>query len=85
MTDKEHSLVMNGRRDMSLTGITDVKEFSENRVTLKTLMGDMCVRGKRLTISRLDTDTGILSVNGEIDMIKYSSPAGGGIIEGLFK
>ena len=85
MADKEHSLVMNGRSEMSLTGITDVKEFSENRVTLKTLMGDMCVRGKRLTISRLDTDTGILSVNGEIDMIKYSSPAGGGIIEGLFK
>ena len=85
MADKEHSLVMNGRREMSLTGITDVKEFSENRVTLKTQMGDMCVRGKKLTISRLDTDTGILSVNGEIDMIKYSSPAGGGIIEGLFK
>ncbi len=85
MAEKEHSLTMNGRRDMSLTGITDVKEFSENKVILKTQMGDMCIRGEKLTISRLDTDTGILSVKGEINMIKYSSPAGGGIIEGLFK
>lgn len=83
--EKTHSLTMTDRKDIALTGVTDVKEFSESRVVLKTVMGGLCVRGKKLNISRLNTDTGELRVSGEVDMIKYTSSAGGGIIEGLFK
>ena len=83
--DKTHSLSMADRRDILLTGVTDVKEFSEGRVMLKTTSGDLCIRGKKLNISRLDTDTGELKVSGEIDSLKYTSSAGGGMLEGLFK
>lgn len=80
-----HCLTMTDRREITLTGVTDVKEFSEHRVVLKTVMGALLIRGKKLNISRLNTDTGELYVSGEADMIKYASSAGGGVIEGLFK
>lgn len=80
-----HSLTMNDRKDISLTGVSEVKEFSPVRVILKTLMGNLCIRGKKLNISKLNTDTGELYVSGSIDMIKYLTSSGGGIIEGLFK
>ena len=83
--EKTHSLTMTDRRDIALTGVTDVKEFSETSVNLKTEMGALAIRGKKLTIGRLNTDTGELYISGEIDMIKYARSAGGGVIEGLFK
>lgn len=83
--EKSHILSMTDRKDISLTGVTDVKEFSESKVVLKTVMGSLLIRGKKLTISRLNTDTGELRVSGDIDMIKYTTAAGGGVLEGLFK
>lgn len=84
MADKTHSISLIDRADMSLTGVTDVREFSDNRISLKTELGGLLIRGKKLNISHLDTDTGVLSINGEIDMIKYTS-SNGGALEGLFK
>ena len=84
MADKAHSLTLTDRAAMSLTGVTDVKEFSDNKITLKTELGGLLIRGKKLNMSHLDTDTGVLSVSGEIDMIKYTSSQSGAL-EGLFK
>ncbi len=81
----EHSISMLNRANMSLSGVTDVTEFSENRVILKTIMGGLCIKGKKLSISRLNTDTGTLDVNGEIQLIQYTTSAGGGLFTGLFK
>lgn len=85
MAEKAHSLSLSDRQSMSLTGVSDVKEFSDNKISLKTALGGLLIRGKKLNMSHLDTDTGVLSISGEIDMIKYTTSAGGGAIEGLFK
>lgn len=81
----EHSLSMLNRKSMSLSGVTDVSEFSESKVILKTTMGGLCIKGKRLTISRLNTDTGTLDVSGEIQSIQYTSSESEGFLAGLFK
>lgn len=85
MADKEHSFTLENRKNISLTGVNDVKEFSDSKVILKTTLGGLIIRGKKLEISHLDTDMGLLRVSGEIDFIKYTSAADGGMLEGLFK
>ena len=85
MAEREHSLTMENRKNMSLTGVSDVKEFSDGKVILKTTLGGLLIRGKKLEISHLDTDAGLLKVSGEIDLIKYTTASGGGVLEGLFK
>lgn len=80
----EHSLSMMNRAAMSLSGVKDVSEFSDCRVLLKTTMGNMTIKGKKLAINQLNTDAGTLDVHGEIDEIRYSGGRDG-FLAGLFK
>lgn len=84
-TKSEHSMSLLNRANMSLTGILDVSEFSDTRVILKTSMGGLCVKGKKLSINQLNTDTGTLDVNGEIQLIQYTTGGSDGFFAGLFK
>lgn len=82
---KEHSLSLVNRDKMSLTGVNDVSEFSDTRVVLKTNMGGLCIKGKNLSINQLNTDTGTLDVNGEVQIIQYLNRGKDGFFAGLFK
>lgn len=82
---KEHAISMVNRASMSLTGVSDVSEFSDTRVDLKTSMGGLCVRGKNLTINRLDTDNGTLDINGDIQLIQYTHKGKDSLLAGFFK
>lgn len=81
----EHSLSMMNRSVMSLSGVKDVSEFSDAKVMLKTTMGDLCIKGKKLTINQLNTDNGTLDVRGEIHSIQYTTGNREGLFAGLFK
>ena len=45
VVSREHSLTMMNRANMSLSGVTEVSEFSQNKVILKTTMGDLFIKG----------------------------------------
>jgi sporulation protein YabP len=86
LTDTKHSITLDDRYKMTLSGVKEVSTFSDASVSLKTTRGALLVQGKGLTISRLNTETGELYINGEISLIKYSKDKSkGGIIEGLFR
>lgn len=82
----QHTLLLENREKMSLTGIKEVTGFSDTDVALRTSCGALTVHGKGLNISRLNTDTGELFVSGEVSVMKYSKDRKkGGLFEGLFK
>ena len=81
----EHSLTMMNRANMSLSGVKDVSEFSDSRVALKTTMGGLLIKGKKLSISQLNTAAGTLDVNGEIQCVQYTQTGKDGFLAGLFK
>ena len=54
--EKEHSISLVNRSEMSLSGVNDVSEFSDSQVMLKTSMGGLCIKGKNLSINQLNTD-----------------------------
>ena len=82
---QQHMVTMENRQRMTLTGVSDVTSFSETAVELKTSMGAMTIKGRGLSISKLNTDSGELNVNGEISMLQYTQKSGGGFFAGLFK
>ena len=82
----KHSLILEDRSTMTLSGVKEVCSFSDTSVSLKTSRGALLVQGKSLNIGRLNTDTGELFITGEINSIKYSKDkSSGGFFEGLFK
>ena len=82
----KHSITIEDRARMTLTGVQEVSSFSDTVVSLKTCRGMLMIQGKGLNISKLNTDTGELNVSGEISQLRYSKDkSNGGFFEGLFR
>lgn len=84
---KPHSLILENRRTLTATGVSNVDSFDDETVVASTELGDMTVRGGKLHIDRLDLETGELTLDGEISSITYTEnrSSGGGMFSRLFK
>ena len=83
-----HNFIMEGRRKMTVTGVTEIDSFDEQSVVLFCEPGELAIRGTGLHINRIDVDTGELSLEGErIDGLSYADnlPVRGGILGRLFR
>ena len=86
MTSQQHMFTMENREKAQISGIEEVVSFSDESIELRTCMGDMLIKGRELNMSKLDTDTGKLDINGEISLVQYCEiKRKTGIFEGLFR
>ena len=67
-----HNIIMENRRLLHLSGVHDVDSFDEGTIVLLTELGQLTVHGLNLHISRLDQETGEMSVDGEISELIYA-------------
>ena len=72
---RSHTLSMENRDKLSLTGVEDVSGFDESLVVLTTSMGELTVRGEGLHIERIDLDSGQLEVRGKVQELSYDESA----------
>lgn len=68
---RPHSLSLEAREKLSISGVDDVSGFDENLIILTTVQGDLTVRGANLHIDRIDLDAGQLEVRGSIQELSY--------------
>lgn len=68
---KPHSVSLENRERLSLSGVEDVSGFDENSVVLTTALGALTVRGEELHIDRIDLDLGQLELKGHICSLSY--------------
>ena len=79
-TAMPHNLVLEDRRLLTLSGVSDVDSFDEETVVVFTDMGELTIRGADLHINRLSVEIGELTVEGKISALIYSqetAPKGG--------
>lgn len=73
ISDKQmHGVNISMRKHMDISGVKDVESFDELGVTLKTVCGELVVEGKDIKVSVLDTERGVVSLDGKIDALFYS-------------
>ena len=85
---RPHNVILEGRRRMALSGITDVDSFDEQLVVLYCDTGQIAIRGEQLHISRIDVETGEVNLEGgRIDGVTYTDqrPNRGGLLSRLFR
>ena len=75
VTTTQHSLSLEGRNKMSITGVQDVSGFDENTVILTTSQGELSIYGEGLHIDRIDLETGHVLVSGKVGELKYDEAA----------
>jgi len=72
-----HTLMLDQRETLSMTGIVDVESFDENMVAAETEKGLLIIKGDNLHVNRLNLDSGELDIEGNITNIGYEDNHGG--------
>lgn len=69
--NKNHNAILENRKRLLLSGVTDVDSFNENQMLLFTELGELLIRGKNLHINEMNVETGDFSVEGDIWALIY--------------
>lgn len=83
-----HNVILEDRKRLSVSGVTDIDSFDEQTVALFCASGELVIHGQGLHINRIDVDTGELNLEGEsIDGLSYTDnqPMHGGFFSKLFR
>ena len=67
-----HQVIFSMRKEMSITGVREVVSFDEESVVLKSSCGEITVEGAELKVGTLDTEKGVVTLEGRIDSVYYS-------------
>ena len=82
-----HNLVLEDRRLLTVSGVSDVDSFDEETVIVFTDSWELTVRGSDLHINRLSVEMGELTVEGRIGALIYSEDVqkSGGFFSRVFR
>lgn len=69
-----HKLQLNERRNLTMTGVTEVVSFEETAVVLQTALGTLIVQGQGLQLKTLSLEGGQVAVDGNISGLIYEEP-----------
>ena len=75
-----HKLTLNERKQLTVTGVTEVVSFDETAVIARTELGTLVVQGKDLQLKTLLPEGGQVSVDGQISGLIYEEPRPAGSI-----
>lgn len=83
----KHNLILENRKVLTVSGVSDVSGFDEQSVILVTEMGELAVKGNKLHINKFSLETGELNLDGDIYSLTYSENKNteGGFFSKLFR
>ena len=84
-----HNIILESRRRLSISGITDFESFNDEAVLLQTEMGTLEIRGEDLHMNKLSLESGEVVIEGGIIGMMYTDDlpkdAKGGLFSKLFR
>ena len=69
-----HTILIEGKRRMRITGVTDVESFQEDELTVLTKVGALTVWGEGLKLGKLNPEDGQVLLEGDINTVEYEQP-----------
>lgn len=66
------NIIIENRKRLFLSGVTDTESFNEESVTLYTNCGKLNIKGQNLHISKLSVESGDVAIEGDVVSISYS-------------
>ena len=81
-----HKLTLNERKNLTMSGVTEIVSFDDTAVVLRTELGTLEVQGQQLQLKTLSIDGGQVAVDGHISALYYEEPRPAGNFWGrIFK
>ena len=69
-----HKLTLNERKNLSVTGVTEVVSFDDTAIVLGTVAGILEVLGQELVLKTLSIEGGQVAVEGTVNALYYREP-----------
>ena len=69
-----HKLNLMERKQLTMTGVTEVVSFDDSAVVLRTDLGTLLVQGSQLQLKQLTVEGGQVEVTGNIAALSYEEP-----------
>lgn len=69
-----HKLQLTERKQLTMTGVSEVVSFEETAVVLHTALGTLIVHGQELKLKTLSLEGGQVAVEGQISALIYEEP-----------
>ena len=69
-----HKLTLQDRKQLSMTGVTEVISFEEDAVVMKTGLGTLTVHGQGLKLKTLSPQGGQVELTGTVTALIYQEP-----------
>ena len=66
-----HVLQLKERKNLTMSGVTEVVSFDETAVVVRTALGTLVVQGENLQLKALMPEGGNVTVEGEIGSLQY--------------
>jgi sporulation protein YabP len=66
-----HNIILESRRKLSISGVTDVDRFDEDIIHIYSSLGEITVKGSDLHVVDLSVETGEMNIEGNIDSLVY--------------
>ena len=66
-----HRLTLNERRQLSMTGVSEVVSFDDTAVVLRTELGTLVIQGSELQLKTLSLEGGQVVVEGNVSALHY--------------
>ncbi len=80
-----HTLLIDNRKKITVTGVSDVSSFNEELIHISTSLGDVSISGEALLVTKLDLQSGEVTVEGTIISLSYSEVrAKGSLLSRMF-
>ena len=68
-----HKLILDNRKEASVTGVKDVISFDEKEILLQTADGKLQIRGRGLHVKGLNMEKVEAALAGHVDSLVYLS------------
>ena len=81
---ERNDIAIRSRKHIDVTGVRQVLSFDDCSVVMTTCCGNMAIEGSELKIGTLDTERGVVSVDGRIDAVVYYDNSAESGSKGLF-
>lgn len=81
--NKGHSLVVENREQVALTGVKRVESFDPKEVILETELGILSIKGEQLGIKRLNLEEGQIDLQGHVVALSYQKSSNNTPRQGL--
>lgn len=80
-----HKLVLTERKQLTMSGVTEVLGFEESGVLLQTALGSLMVHGQELKLKTLSPEGGQVVIEGSVSALVYEEPRQGSLWQRLWR